>query len=221
MSKIRWGDDMDLTKREKIGLTTFIIIMLIVVSLMYFTKNKNDSVEVISKNAIEGSIKQDDNPERIVTHTDNNIEVYISGEIKKPGVYKLLAGDRAEKLVSMAGGFTNNADTTGLNLAMKLKDEDYIKVPNKLQITSNQNNINSNINSINSIGKSGDSAIININTASIEELKTLPRIGDALAQRIIDYREKTGSFKDIKDLDNVSGIGPKMFENIKDKITVH
>jgi competence protein ComEA len=208
---------MDLSKREKIGLTTFAIIILIVVSCMYFYKNRNESVEVVSKNTAGTSNPVADNLKQTSSPKDNTIEVYISGEIKKPGVYSLRGGDRAENLVDMAGGFTSKADTSALNLAMKLKDEDYIRVPTKLENTSNQNSISNTVTS----GNTGGQALININTADKEQLMELPRIGDALAQRIIDYREQKGAFKDITDIDQVSGIGPKMIENIKDKITVH
>lgn len=207
---------MDLTKREKLGLTIFAIILLTLISIMYF--NKNNSVEVLSKNTVETSNNQDSNNSNTISNqTNGTITVYINGEINKPGVYKLLDGDRAEKLIELAGGFNKNADTSSLNLAMKLKDEDFIRIPSKLQNVQTASNTTTITNS----GNLTAAALININTADKEQLKELPRIGDALSQRILDYRNKMGNFKDIKDLRNVSGIGPKMFENIKDKITVH
>jgi competence protein ComEA len=205
---------MDLTKREKTGLIIFIIITLLIVSIMYFNKSRGDTTLVIDKNKnllTNGEVTSDSSKSK------SDIKVYISGEIKKPGVYTLNDGDRAEKLIELCGGFTINEETSSLNLAMKLKDEDFIRIPSKL--VNNQISNTSTTNTTNAL--QGASALININTATKEQLMDLPRIGDAMSQRIIDYREKMGAFKDIKDITNVSGIGPKMFENIKDKITVH
>jgi competence protein ComEA len=208
---------MDLTKREKIGLIIFISIILIVISVMYFNKNKNDSVEVLKRG--DNRVSAIDSVST-KTQVSGDITVDISGEIKKPGVYSLKDGSRADKLVELAGGFTNNADASNVNLAMKLKDEDFIRIPSKIQSSNGLIGTNGTTNTTLSNG-GGLAAKININTATLEQLKELPRIGDAMAQRIIDYREKTGFFKDIKNITDVSGIGPKMFENVKDKITVH
>lgn len=220
---------MDLTKREKIGLTIFVIIMLLLVSIIYFNKNGNgnSAVEVISKNVEEKADTSSNSviPSNTATTTSSkseaDIKVYISGEIVKPGVYTLSPGDRAERLVELAGGYTKNADTTALNLAMKLKDEDDFKIPNKLQGSTLVPTTTVSPLSGTSSSTPNKTAIIDINSATKEQLMDLPRIGEALSQRILDYREKMGAFKDIKDITNVSGIGEKMFENIKDKISVH
>lgn len=207
---------MDLTKREKIGLCTFIIIILVIASSLYFYKNKKETVEVISKNALENYA---DNNEKNTKDNKKHIEVDINGEIRNPGVYTLEDGDRVKKLVDLAGGFTSKADISSINLAMKLKDEDFISIPEKMQNNSIQRTSGTSAGNASSSG--GISALININIATKEQLMELPRIGDAIAQRIIDYRQNSGLFKDIKDITNVSGIGPKMFENIKNKITIH
>lgn len=193
---------MDLTRREKIGILVFSLILIFILSFSYY-KNKNTSkIEVLNEKTIS---KESD------AENKNEIKVYITGEVKKPGVYTLKNGDRAEKAVELAGGFTEYADKNSINLAMKLKDEDYIRVDSIHSTAS----VNQNSSSINLSNK------ININTADKEQLKTLPRIGDSLAERIIDYRNKNGTFKRIEDIKKVSGIGDKMFENIKDKISVY
>jgi competence protein ComEA len=198
---------MDLNKREKIGLVIFALIIVTFVSVSYFNKNKHQDIEVIKKSEV---LKQNDE-----YGSKKDIKVYICGEIKKPGVYTLIEGDRIVKLIDIAGGLTEKADMSSINLAMKLKDEDFIRVPEIVSNTSQtQKTSNSSINQ-------NTSNKININTADLEQLKTLPRIGDALGQRIIDYREASGPFRDIKDINNVSGIGDKMFEGLKDKITVY
>ena len=210
---------MDLTKREKTGLITFLIITLLIVSIIYFNKSRSDTTLVMAK---DNTLLTDSGVSSNSSKSKSDIKVYVSGDVKKPGVYTLNDGDRAERLIELCGGFTINAETSSLNLAMKLKDEDFIKVPSKLPNTqlSNTSTSTSTPTVTSNITK-GVSALININTATKTQLMDLPRIGDAMSQRIIDYREKMGSFKDIKDITSVSGIGPKMYENIKDKITVH
>lgn len=200
---------MDLSKREKYGLIIFIILIITVVSYFYYSNYKKNSIDVISN---DSSISENENESN---NSKSEISVYICGEINKPGVYSLLQGDRLIKLIQLAGGFTHVADTESVNLAEKLEDEAFIKIPS-VMIDSNGEIINSS-----SIISAQTSGKININTASREELESLPRIGEALAQRIIDYRESNGRFKDINELNNVSGIGDKIFEGLKDKITVH
>lgn len=214
MGKIKWVIILDLSKREKIGLTLFISIVLLLISVMYFNRTKAEDLKIIGKNSsLEAEAPLGNNADK----STGIIKVYIMGEIKKPGVYTLNEGDRAERLIELAGGYTSSADSTYLNLAMKLKDEDYIKVPSKALSTAAV----SSFANIDTKPAESSSKLININTATLEELKSLPRIGDAIAQRIIDYREKIGSFKKIENITDVSGIGPKMFENIKALITVN
>ncbi|QCX32470.1 transporter [Caloramator sp. E03] len=193
---------MDLTKREKIGISIFVLILIGSLIFSYHLNKSKTNIEIISSK----------NEEEINKEKINYIKVYITGEVKNPGVYSLKEGDRLEKAIELAGGFTENADKNSINLAMKLKDEDFIKV-----LKVNLNSFEQSVNTINELKNSK----ININTANKEELKSLPRIGDALAQRIIDYRDKNGPFKRIEDIKKVSGIGEKMFENIKDKITIY
>lgn len=200
---------MDLTKREKYGLIIFIIVIITVVSYFYYNNNRKNSIDVITKDStISGNIKEN-------SSNKNEISVYICGEINKPGVYSLFQDDRLIKLIEMAGGFTQKADMQAVNLAEKLEDEAFIKIPSAI--------FDSNGTIINAANNSEVQAAlkININTATKEQLESLPRIGEALAQRIIDYRENNGRFKDIKELNNVSGIGDKIFEGLMDKITVH
>jgi competence protein ComEA len=195
---------MYLSKKEKIGLIIFISILLCIISYNYFS-NRKKSIEVISKETQENKN----------SNTPLKIKAYICGEVVKPGVYTVNEGDRVITLVDMAGGFKSTADQYGVNLSMKIKDEDFIKIPSK-QETAAQIIISGTAapNTL-SNGK------ININTADKTQLESLPRIGEAIAQRIIDYRNKNGQFKKIEEITNVSGIGQKTFDGFKDKITVN
>lgn len=124
---------------------------------------------------------------------------------------------RIQDLVKAAGGLTENANTLKLNLAKKLKDEDYIYVEKK---TNTPSDLQVQSSTGSSTGSSSDNQKININSASKEELKKIPGIGDITAQKIIDYREENGGFKTIQDLKKVDRIGDKTLEKIKDKIDV-
>ncbi|AWI06657.1 helix-hairpin-helix domain-containing protein [Clostridium drakei] len=170
---------------------------------------------ILSRPSKDLNSKEVFNDATVVESKDNkDMTIYINGEVKKPGVYKLKSGSRVQDLLNSAGGFNETADKTKLNLAKKLKDEDYIYVDkqnDKNPSASSGSNANSNAASD---GK------VNINTATKEQLKTVSGIGDVTAQKIIDYREKNGSFNSIEDLKKVGRIGDKSLEKIKDKIEV-
>ncbi|MGC9099977.1 MAG: helix-hairpin-helix domain-containing protein [Caldisericum sp.] len=138
------------------------------------------------------------------------IKVYVTGEVKHPDVYELEENSIIKDAITLAGGVTENADLISINLAKKLTDGEEVIVPAKENSTSNSTVSASN-------AKTGK---ININSATKEELMTLPGIGEVKANAIIDYRTKHGPFKSIHDIVNVSGIGEKTFEKIKDLITV-
>lgn len=134
--------------------------------------------------------------------------VYLTGGVKNPGVYEFIEGEKIIDLIERSGGLTENADNTliaqKLNLSEKLKDEQRIFVPIK------QSNIESSSDTIEK------SKLININSATIKELETLPGIGSVTAQRIIDLRP----FENIEDIKKVSGISENKFIQIKDLITI-
>ena len=136
------------------------------------------------------------------------IKVYITGAIKSPGVYKAEPGDRVEDIVNKAGGLLEDADIININLAAKISDEETIYIP------KNGEQEDAKINT------SNKSNLININTASKDELCTLTGIGSSRADDIISYRDANGGFKSIDELMNVPGIKDKTFNKIKDKITV-
>ncbi len=138
------------------------------------------------------------------------VQVYVKGEVKNPGVYELEVTERVHDAVEKAGGALETGDVSALDLARFLEDGETIYVPplNKVDSSAGEQ-----------AAYSGDK--ININTASKEKLMTLEGIGESLAGRIAAYREKNGKFGDIHDIMNVSGIGEKKFENIKDSICVN
>ncbi|SHE41711.1 competence protein ComEA [Caldanaerobius fijiensis DSM 17918] len=146
----------------------------------------------------------------------NEIYVDVGGAVKNPGVYRFKQGERVIDAINKAGGLEEDADTSTINMAKKLTDEEKVYIPKKgetpPQVVSGTSSGNSGVLPTN--------AKININTASLQELDSLPGIGPVTAQRIIDYRNQNGPFKSIEEIKNVSRIGDKIFEQIKDKITI-
>ena len=182
--------------------------------------NKNEDEIVMSK---PDNKNLDDMKNKETSSNDLSIEdkkVYISGEVKNSGVYDIRDGDRLDDLVKRAGGFTEKADINAINLALRLEDQMKIYIPN---IDENQNinadNTNLAMGEVTSTNPKSSGQKININLASKEELMTLPNIGEKRAQAILDYRQEN-KFTKIEDIKNVSGIGDKYFEAMKDLITV-
>jgi len=141
------------------------------------------------------------------------IFVHILGAVAAPGLYELREGDRAVDAVAAAGGFADGADQSGLNLARFVTDGEQIVVPlvGEVPVAAPGG------------ASSGAAAVpgkVNINTADATALETLPRVGPAMAARIIAWRDENGRFSAIEDLMSVTGIGEKTFDAMKDLVTV-
>jgi competence protein ComEA len=135
------------------------------------------------------------------------IRVSIQGAVTSPGVYTLPPNSMAQDAIQAAGGFALDAEFQRINLAARIADGQEIRVPTKAPAIPS-----SAYTQPIATGK------INLNTASLAQLDTLPGIGPALAQRIIDYREKIGPFQTVDDLLKVKGIGASLFESIRDQV---
>jgi competence protein ComEA len=145
--------------------------------------------------------------------TDKPIVVHITGAVPRPGLYALPQGARIQDGISAAGGFLAEADKTNINLAQVLEDGEKLDIP---FIEGGSPVLTTPVPEVVTI----TTELININTASLAELDTLPGIGPTTAQKIIDYRTQNGPFINAEDIVNVSGIGPGTYERIKDLITV-
>ena len=139
------------------------------------------------------------------------IFVDIKGEVKKPGVYQMKVGDRVKDALDAAGGLTAEADSQKVNLAQRVEDQMGIVVP---KVGEEAEAIPAGATS-KEVSKEGK---VNINTATVEELKTLKGVGEKKAEAIIEYRKKNGSFKTKEDLMKVRGIGKKLFESFEERI---
>ncbi len=147
-----------------------------------------------------------DSIELLPPPTPAPIMVHITGSISAPGVYSLQPGSRVVDIINLAGGFTEEANQTSINLAEKLRDGQKIHI---LSIDSEGIIAEKEV-----ISTFSEGSLLNINTATVEELDKLPGIGEAKAQDIIAYREKHGDFLIIEDIMNVPGIGTSLFEKI-------
>ena len=186
----------------------FIIIAIItLITGTVFYKIENTSYDnFIEENIFE---KQNYNNEE-KTVQESKIKVHIIGEINSPGLYELGEGSRINDLILIAGGQTENANLNKVNLAYELSDGEQIYIPSIFDEETEYNNKES----------SSSSGKININKASLEDFQTISGIGPSLAQKIITYRNSIGKFSSIEELKNVSGIGDKKYESIKDFVSL-
>jgi competence protein ComEA len=153
------------------------------------------------------------------------IEVQVLGEVVRPGVYSLPEGSRVQDAVDAAGGLLSKTSPGTINLAAKLEDGQQVQIGNIAAAAAQSNPQNPagapfSVVPTEPSGSNGNSDLIDLNTATIDELESLPGIGPTTAQNIINYRNQHGPFQQIEDIMNVPGVGPDTFDSIVDLITV-
>ncbi len=197
-----------------------ISIVFLSVFVIYNLSSKVSNIEILS---LSDSIHK--GSEHTFSDTDvyldmptENIFVEIKGEVLNPDVYEIEKGSIVKDLIVMSGGLTNDGDISNINQARELQNGECITVLSKQEILESK--IVDVVYETTDNNSYGRDFMININTASKDELKTLSDIGDGLADSIIQYREENGPFKIIDDVKNVSRIGNKTFEKFKDRIKV-
>ena len=176
-------------------------------------KETNLQAEVASVSKDSTSEKEVKKEEKEESPEQDLITVDVKGAVKSPGIYDLPVGSRVHDAVQKAGGLTEQADSKSLNLAQKVSDETLVYVPTKGEEASQQ----SGSGATSSTSKEKK---VNLNKASLEELKQVKGLGGKRAQDIIDHREANGKFKSVDELKKVSGIGAKTIEKLKDYVTV-
>ena len=198
------------------------IAIIVLVGFGYYKSNSdnlnNNQIQTLVDTKSTESIneKSENNTQK---REDNSTTMcQIDGCVNKPGVYSFKKDDRIKDIVELAGGFTQDADTKSVNLAMKLKDEMKIYIPSKTETSKAQNN-DRHSSDIVTIKDNNSSSLVNINTADSNKLQTLPGIGPSKAKKIIEFREKKQN-KKIEEIKNVDGIGDKTFESLKSLITI-
>ena len=206
-----------LNKKQKINIIIFIIIMCTVIG--YYIINKVEKYDYSELELIE-------NVEELANNNvENNIEsekivIHITGEVEEEGVIELEKGARIADAIEMAGGTTEEADLSKVNLAYSLSDGQKLNIPNVNEKEQEDIVKDEPGNNIIIEGNEEKEVKININKATQTEIETLPGIGPSTALKIINYRNEHGKFKNIEDIKNVSGIGDSKFENIKEYICV-
>jgi len=148
------------------------------------------------------------------TIAPRDMRVFVSGAVATPGVVTVPEGARLVDVVMAAGGFTDDTEYASLNLAGRVGDGETIFIPSSISTTSDPGSPGNSVR----IPDSGEK--LNLNTAGIEELDTLPGIGEVLAGRIVEYREVHGPFGSVDDLVLVEGISARMVEDLKPLVTI-
>ena len=210
----------NLSKKQKIIILTIAAIVAIGITYLIYSKNQTtDDIVLEDDILISNETSKQESTEDIVI-------IHITGSVKNPGIVKLKEGSRVEDAIGAAGGLTENADITRVNLAYILEDGTKIKIPDAQdENIGDEDIIEDGIgeNIVVTDDKTSDNknnSRVNINKATEAELQTLPGIGASLASRIIEYRNQNGKFVVKEDLKNVSGIGESKYYNIEELITV-
>ena len=205
---------IEFLKQRKIVIIICILVIILVGWKIYDSSNfeTEEESQIMDSNIQES--KTEDEEELVIVH--------VTGEVKKPGVVRVKEGSRVEDIVKAAGGLTENADISNINLAYVVEDGTKIRIPST-DDEKQEEYITQSIGEgiiMQEENNNSNNTIININTANETELEELPGIGASIAGRIIEYRNKNGKFKSIEDIKNVTGIGNSKFEKIKESIRV-
>lgn len=223
-----------INKKQKIILIS--IIAILATGISYYAYSKENTEYEMSNLELENNIPNEQKEEGNLKQAEKTkIKVHVSGAVNQEGVIELDEGARIVDAIEKTGGFTEEAYTKEINLAHPLEDGVKIYIPTKKEIEEKENNVVVNQNetitqakyitretktsNINNLTKSNNSKI-NINTATKEQLDTLPGIGVSTAEKIIQYRKEKGKFKTKEDIKNVNGIGESKYEKIKDLIEI-
>ena len=209
-----------------------IILFFIVSGSLYFLQEKKErekeelpssvfsQIEQLSKEEEYLQEEHTEKEELVSEEIETYIFVHICGAVQKEGVYQLKENDRLYMAIELAGGFTKEAAKEYHNLARIVKDGEriYILTKEELSELSIKEQIEGELENNESMKETNQ--VVNLNTASLEQLMTLSGIGETKAKSIIEYRTKVGKFQSIDELMNISGIGEAMFEKVKNRITI-
>ena len=201
-------------ERKKILIISILVMLSLSIFIFYRNEDKKEEISLVKEE-----------PKKEEVFVENKIIVDIKGEVKNPGCFEVSDALRIKDVIDLAGGLTENADTSNINLSSKVHDEMVIIIDKKEDVKEVINNeesvkVETKTNNTKTTTTTKTTGKISINKASVKELTTLSGIGEAKAKKIVDYREKNGPFKSIDDIKKVSGIGEAIFAKIKDYITL-
>ena len=192
-------------QKKYVKLAIILLAFLLAGTFYCLSASDKEEPEWESREGIEQDTKE---PEEIITQTEKRVYVHICGEVNKPGVYSVPEGFRVYELLELAGGATAEGAPDAMNLANIVKDGERIVIPSQEEASM-------------AASESGENTgLINLNTASVNQLMTLPGIGESKAKDIVRYREENGGFQSIEDIMKISGIKEAVFQKIRSLITV-
>ena len=190
------------------------IIILYIILFVYFEEKINNIEIPVQEETIIKEEPQIEQEEPI-----KYIYIDIKGAIKKPGVYKLEENSRIIDAINISGGLLKSANTTYTNLSKILNDSEVIKIYTNEEVKKLEKETPQELPNVEDT-PTIENKLININTASLEQLQTLNGIGESKAKSIVEYRTTNGNFKSIEEIKNVSGISESLYEKIKDSISI-
>lgn len=202
------------TPREKKLAVFSVIALLLLSSLLFYIWRSDDSEETApfpSYSIGDAQTVEEEEESEMESALAETIWIDVKGAVARPGVYELPKDARVYEVIEQSGGMLPEADSRGVNLAKLLLDGEVVYVPIKGEPSAEGQALSQVVS---------ESPKVNINTASAEDLTILPGIGEVKAAAIIDFRTKQGIFKKESDLKNVSGIGEKLYEKVKEHVRV-
>ncbi len=197
--------------------TVIILFIILIIALIYtnkvnFSNENSNTINIDIKDSGVTTVTTDSTKPLNNSPTAQKSYVYITGEVKNPGVYELSENLRIKDLVDLAGGLTDKGSLENINLAQKLYDEDHIVILSHEEILAL---------GITETSSTTSDTLININSATKEELLKINGVGEVTADNIIAYREKNGKFQTKEDIKKVTGIGDKTYEKLENQIKVN
>ncbi|WP_338451551.1 helix-hairpin-helix domain-containing protein [Niallia oryzisoli] len=214
----------DWLKENKMYLLIVMLVVITVGIYFIFPSEKEQSENGLndgwmqSKNDDLSEEKGNDSEKGETKVEQEKILIDVKGAVTSPGVYEAYSGDRVQDVINQAGGLMETADQKNVNFAMRVVDEMVLYIP----MIGEDNQATTEVqSSFTTGGAASGKTLVNLNTASDTELETLPGVGPAKAAAIMEYRETNGRFRSIEELMEISGIGEKTFEKLKEYITVN
>ena len=219
---------VELTKTQKIIIAVGIICILIVIGIFLYKRTQDTDYSMLMLEPEEEA--KENNIEQEQEKRENKIKVHVAGYVEEEGMVELAEGARIADALEAAGGATLEADLSRVNLAYVLQDGQKIYIPSILEVEEEEAEEEEYITEGSGgviLEEEGEEeknneaeGKVNINTATQTELETLNGIGPSTASKIIEYRKQNGNFQSIEEIQNVSGIGEKIYEGIREEIEV-
>ena len=197
------------------GMVGALIAALILGAVVLFLRSDDNApIQVLL-----GTNTQSGEPASTVV-SSQELKVYVTGAVVNPGVYSLWPEGRVSDAIDAAGGITTNAQVESINLALRVRDEGHYHIPRLSETPSADSSSGFQGNQTAGAVTAGlCDGLIDLNSASVELLETLPNIGQVRAAAVVNYREENGGFQSVEDITNVSGIGPATYEAIRELAT--